>query len=225
MFRAVYESTWYHPIFFWVAGIALLVAVARRLPFLPAYLVLFVIEILADATLTSPWSPVPANTRIATVVSVVFVVLGDARFFLLVERARLGALSRRVWVVALGLSVVVPMASFVPQALFPNAFTDTRIVFLTYETMFFVLALALRAWLPRRDWKRDADRRWATLATNFEIVQYALWAIADVIILAGLDFGYALRLVPNTMYYVFFLPFVAWAAPRELTKSWRPARA
>ncbi len=225
MFRVVYESTWYHPVLFWIAGIVLLVAVARRLPFLAAFLVLFTVEILADATLTSPWSPVPSNTRVATVVSVVFVILGDARYFLLVERARLGALTRRAWLVAFGLSLVVPALSFFPQALFPAAYADGRMIFLTYEVMFLALALGLRAWIPRRPWPSDADRRWATLATNFEIAQYALWAAADVIILAGHDAGYLLRLVPNTMYYVFFLPFVAWIAPRELTRSWREARA
>jgi hypothetical protein len=69
------------------------------------------------------------------------------------------------------------------------------------------------------------DRRWSLFATHFEIAQYALWALADVIILGGHDVGYALRLVPNTMYYVLYLPFVAWSAPRDLADPWREARA
>jgi hypothetical protein len=50
---------------------------------------------------------------------------------------------------------------------------------------------------------------------SFEIVQYALWALADVLILSGMSWGFLLRIVPNSLYYAFFLPFVWWTAPRE----------
>jgi hypothetical protein len=37
---------------------------------------------------------------------------------------------------------------------------------------------------------------------------YGLWAAADVLILCGVDAGWPVRLVPNQLYYGFFVPFV-----------------
>ena len=39
---------------------------------------------------------------------------------------------------------------------------------------------------------------------------YGLWAAADVLILSGVDAGWPVRLVPNQLYYGFFVPFVWW---------------
>ena len=153
-------------------------------------------------------------------------VLGDARYFVLVERVRAGTLTARAWQLALAFSLLVPIASYLPQRAFPSAFSDLRLTFLTYEGMFLVLALGLRAWLPRRlASARAADRSWALRATEFEIVQYGLWVLADVLILRGHDVGFLVRFVPNTMYYVLFLPFAAWSAPQNQKGSWRAAHA
>jgi hypothetical protein len=228
MFQTVYESPLFHPVLFWIGGAAFVVALARRMPFLYAYLVVFALEILADATLTGPWSPVPGIRALATAVPLVFVILGDARYFVLVERARAGRLDARSIGVATGFSFLVPIASWLPQLAWPDAFGDTRRVFLLYEVMFIVLAAAMRAWLPRRLARTGADddaRRWAIRATEFQLAQYGLWTVSDLLILAGFDAGFALRLVPNAMYYVLFLPFVAWSAPRPLLEPWSPARA
>ena len=40
-------------------------------------------------------------------------------------------------------------------------------------------------------------------------VYYALWGIADALILAGFDAGWGLRVLPNQLYYSFWVP-VAW---------------
>jgi len=39
---------------------------------------------------------------------------------------------------------------------------------------------------------------------------YALWAAADLLIVAGFDAGWAVRLVPNQLYYAWYVPFVYW---------------
>jgi hypothetical protein len=129
--------------------------------------------------------------------------------------------------VAAGLALVVPVVSWMPQLAWPAAFAKSRHVFLLYEAMFVALAAAMRVWLTRRASSGDphGEMRWALRATDFELVQYALWVLADVVILAGADAGFLLRLVPSAMYYVLFLPFVAWSAPRELAPSWTRARA
>jgi hypothetical protein len=225
MFRAISESPLLHPLLFWVAGAALLLAVASRLPFLYAYLVAFGLEILADATLTSPWSPVPPNGHLATAVAVGFVILGDFRYFVALVRAHAReGMTRRGWLVAVGLSLVVPAVSQIPPLVFPAAFTDLRVTFLTYELLFFALALAVRLRLPALAGSAPYAA-WAARATDFELCQYGLWATADVVILSGYDAGFLVRVVPNLMYYVLYLPFVAWHAPRALAEPWREARA
>jgi hypothetical protein len=226
MWKDVYESSLFHPVLFWIAGALFVVAIATRMSFLQGYLVLGAFEILADATLTGPWSPVPQVKALATAVPLAFVIMGDARYFVIVERVRSGVLDRRAIATAIGFALVAPIASYVPQLLWPATFEKSRHVYLLYEAMFVLLAIGMRAWLPRRlaDAPEDA-RRWALKLTMFEIVQYALWATADVVILAGSDAGFALRLVPNAMYYVLFLPFVARTAPRALVEPWARARA
>jgi hypothetical protein len=226
MFRALYESPLYDPVLFWIAGAAFVIAIARRMPFLYAYLVVFALEILADATLTGPWSPVGSTKILSTAVPLAFVILGDARYFVIVERAALGSeRPLRAWLGALGFAFVVPVVSYIPQLLWPRTF-EGRSTYLLYELLFAGFAIALRVWLPRRlAGAAEDDRRWAIRATHFELAQYALWATADILILSGFDGGYALRLVPNTMYYVLFLPFVAWTAPRALALPWSNARA
>ena len=59
MWQSVYESSLFHPVLFWIAGAFFVVAIASRMKFLQGFLVLGAFEILADATLTGPWSPVP----------------------------------------------------------------------------------------------------------------------------------------------------------------------
>jgi hypothetical protein len=229
MFEHVYESAWFQPVFFWIGGAMFLLAIAARMPFLQGFLVLGAFEILADATLTGPWSPVPRVPALATAVPIAFVILGDARYFALVARALRGALDGRALAGAAGLAFVVPMLSWMPQLAWPAAFANSRHVFLLYEAMFVALAAAMRVGLARRASAASGggseELRWALRATDFELVQYALWTLADVVILVGVDAGFLLRLVPSAMYYVLFLPFVAWTAPRELAPSWTRARA
>ena len=46
---------------------------------------------------------------------------------------------------------------------------------------------------------------------GYVAVYYALWATADLLILGtGRDVAWALRIVPNQLYYAWYLPFVYW---------------
>ncbi len=223
MFERWYASALFHPVFFWIGGAVFVIALAARMPFLQGFLVLGAFEILADATLTGPWSPVPRVPALAASVPVLFVILGDARYFVLVARARRGRLDRRAALAAAGLAFIVPVVSWVPQLALPRAFENPRHVFLLYEALFASLVAGLRPWLPPRI--PEGARRWILRVTEVEIAQYMLWIVADLLILGGVEAGFLLRLVPNAIYYVFFLPFVAWTAPRELTGSWARAGA
>lgn len=223
MFQAIYQSPWHSPAAFWAAGIAFLAWWSRRQAFLVGFFALFTVEILADALASGGWSPLAGtNSPWATPISIAFVIVGDFRYFLLVERftrrpegSPREPTSRAAWAAAAALSFVVPVASgVVNQA---AQFADVRQTYLVYEAMFLVLALALRfVVLPRRLADAPLDvQRWLLRLTLFQVVQYGLWALSDVVILRGVDAGFLLRLIPNAMYYALFLPFVAATAPRE----------
>jgi hypothetical protein len=42
---------------------------------------------------------------------------------------------------------------------------------------------------------------------GFVVLYYVLWALADILALNGEDRGWALRMVPNQLYYGLFVPF------------------
>lgn len=226
MFRAIYDSPFHNPAAFWIAGVAFLAWWARRRAFLVAYVALFVVEILADALATGGWSPLSLlRSPWSTPIAIAFVILGDFRYFLLVERfaTKAGAeptapTSGRAWAAAAAMSLVVPIGSSIVNRAIAGRVTDTRWTFLVYEAMFVALAIALRAAiLPKRLASiAPSVRAWLLRVTTFEIAQYALWVTADVIILAGVEAGFLLRVVPNAMYYAAFLPFVARTAPAEV---------
>jgi hypothetical protein len=224
MFQRIYDSAWHHPGLCWIAGAPLLVFLCVRLAmagdgerrFLGALLVAFQIEIVLDAWLTGGLTPLTATA--ATVAAIVFVVLGDLRFFVVRERyghdARRGlgrALPR-----ALGWSLLVPIGQRIAVLIVPRLGAELRYVFLSYEVMFALLAVVLLLLVVRSPSITPAIRAWMTRLVVFELVQYALWATADVVILTGADAGFLLRLVPNAMYYAAFVPFVWLTAPAEL---------
>jgi hypothetical protein len=69
---------------------------------------------------------------------------------------------------------------------------------LCYALRFRALALWLR---------RGAHDPALRAVLGYVVAYYALWASADVLILAGVDFGWGLRVLPNQLYYSFFVPF------------------
>jgi hypothetical protein len=230
MFERIYDSTWHHPVLFWVIGGPLLLALLVRLRrrdagpgrFVAIWAVVFQLEILLDAWCTSPWSPFADSVK--TSAAIVFVILGDLRYFVLLGRfaRREGSEGGVGWRVmaAMAASLVVPLASWlVAPRIAPG---NSRVLFLVYELLFAAFALALRFLLLSERSTAGAARpkasdAWLRRVTWFEIVQYALWASADVVILTGHDVGFLLRLVPNTLYYAAFVPFAGWSFPRDET--------
>jgi hypothetical protein len=207
VFESIYGSPYHHPYFFWAAGLpflAWLLAWARRAGpessnlgwLLPA----FQVAILVDAWLTAPTSPLTG--ALAQNVAIAFVVIGDARYFLLLEHHGKGKPLGKAAAFALAWSLLIPIGSLVAK-LFS---TQKRVIFLTYESMFAVLALGLALFVVPR-LPEGPGRRYLRFLTWFEVAQYVTWASADVLILSGFDVGYLLRLVPNSMYYVAFVPF------------------
>ena len=221
-FERLYASPIHDPLFFWLAAAFFVLVLAARLPFLAGFLVVFTFEIAADALATGALSPIPKGASWGTPVAVAFVILGDFRYFLLVEHYRKEGRSRAaIFGSAAAWAFVVPVASFAARNIVPSLAAPMRVTFLTYELMFLVLALVLRvAVLPRTTATAAPDvRRWLLEITVFEIVQYALWATADIVILSGVEAGFLLRFAPNILYYGLLLPFILWRAPAGL-KTW-----
>ncbi|MEZ4293493.1 MAG: hypothetical protein R3B70_00840 [Polyangiaceae bacterium] len=222
-YERIYASPLHDPLFFWLAAALFVAVLAARLPFLAGFLVTFVFVTVADALATGALSPVPKGASWGTPLAVAFVILGDFRYFLLVERyAVKGRSLGRIFGVAAAWAFVVPVVSYALRNVVPSLAAPVRVTFLTYELLFLGLAIVLRAAvLPRRTAGAAPEvRRWLLEVTVFEVVQYTLWASADVAILSGIEAGFLWRLLPNAMYYAAFLPFVLARAPAA-ERTWR----
>jgi hypothetical protein len=221
--KAAYDSAWHHPFVAYVAGLWLLFAIARRLPFLYGYLTIFLVTILADATVTGGWSPVPLDTTAYTVLSVLFIVLGDLRYFVLAERVTRPRDS--LWAslrFSLPISLLMPVATGIMTRTIP-AMADTRVLYTVYEGAMGVMVLALdRLRFGTRG--VDADtRRWVHEVSLLFAVLYFGWALADVLLLAGIELGHLLRIVPNVLYYAGFLVCVYLRAPEAIKRARNPS--
>ena len=185
-----------------MASLLVIVWAWRKRPIPRAYATVFAIAIAADAYLNGPWTFVKANTGWATAVGVFFVIFGDFRYFVVFEESMQNArrLPRAVvW------AFVVPVTAQIIRWKLPRIESDERSTFLVYELLFFLLAAAIRIWrVPRAKIEIVARR-----ATQFEIVMYMTWIIADVgLMTVGSDAFYGVRLVANLMYYVALVPFM-----------------
>ena len=183
-------------------------------PFVRAYAIVFAIETMLDPLATGllpRWLGF-ADSWAATAILVLFVLLGDLRVLVLVVRlARPAASLAAVIGEATAWTLVVPVAAFALHsglvALFPDLPGQT--IWLVYELSFTVLAVFFRfVWVPRHV-ARGARCGFVEDVVEYALGYYLLWAAADVLILAaGIDEGWGLRVIPNQLYYSFYLPFV-----------------
>jgi hypothetical protein len=183
--------------------------------FVARYTLGFALESIFDAVATNPlsrWLGI-ADRPAGTAVLLFFVLLGDFRVFFLVFRfAEPRRALSRVAARAARWTLPVPLTAWSIDAvlrLFHPALPE-QAIWLVYEIAFLVLALwirarALDAWLPRGEPHRRALRAIVAYAATY----YGLWVAADgLILILGLDLGWGLRVVPNLLYYGFYVPFV-----------------
>lgn len=199
MFRALYDNPLHVPVAAWIACVVAVGLAARRKK-LFWFTAFFAVVCALDAWMTGPWTPLRSDSAAMTAAGITFVIAGDLRYFvLLVDATRK---TKRI-VLAVGLAFIVPVLVQIARA---AGLTELRKVFLLYELLFFALALAI--WFALRPRSPFARR-----LTLFEIAQYGLWAGADILLLAtGADAAWLIRIVPNLMYYAFFLIAAArWA--------------
>ena len=199
--------------------------------FVFAYSIVFALETMVDPFAGGPllrWLGVAAgNTQ--TAVMVLFVLLGDFRVFLLAlvlgAQDGGGRLREREVITACGWTLLVPLVAVAGEAAVRAVMANPpeQSIWIVYETAFVAMALVWRQVIvPARVRSGDAALR-AYLQTVwlYVAVYYALWALADVVIVAGMDGGWALRLVPNQLYYAWYVPFIYWRffSPRYAATS------
>lgn len=188
--------------------------------FVDAYCIVFAIETLLDPLATGPLVRVlgVADGRLGTAVMLLFVLLGDFRVYLLTF-ALIAIAGGRGWSAALpaalGATLAVPVAAYagtraleaVLGTLGPNG------IWPVYEALFAVVAAGMRTRLiPARLRHHPALNRYLRALLGYVVAYYALWLSADLLIqVAGLDLGWLLRMVPNQLYYAFWVPVVFFA--------------
>lgn len=173
----------------------------------------------------------PIATGLLGVPLVPFVLLGDFRVFALVlpvmqpGRPRASVLAE-----AAAWTLVVPVLAFGGF----RAVTALRgaepagvWLWIAYETAFALLTVFLMARVvpSRVGVERLAVRRYLRAVLGVVLAYYVLWVVSDVIVLRGQDGGWALRVLPNLLYYGAFVPiayarFFA-AASRRATQASR----
>jgi hypothetical protein len=200
-----YYSAWQEPWALWLAPFAFLAwralapppgagAVPAAKPFVITWTWLFVVETIADPLATGPLAKALGSEDASTALGLSFVLLGDFRIWWLVfavERPRGAALR------ALLPTAGVPIAAWLAvRALGP---LPGQALWLVHEALFVAVAFFVA---------RRTAGRFERSVLAYAGVYYALWAGADVLILAGVDAGWLLRCVPNQLYYGFTVPFV-----------------
>jgi hypothetical protein len=184
--------------------------------FVRAYTIFFAIETVLDPFVTGPlsrWLDI-AGSSSGMAVLIFFVVLGDFRVLLLLQRLARPALAReRLLAESAAWTLIVPLVALSLQQLLASLAHDLpeNTIWILYEVSFLVLALYLRT-VALPSWVgpgRPLRLRYLQSVATYVAVYYGLWALADVLITVfALDAGWALRVVPNQLYYAFYLPFV-----------------
>jgi hypothetical protein len=183
--------------------------------FVRRYGIAFAFLTVLDPLATGPLVRVlgGAGTKADLVLSCFFVLLGDFRVFWLLFRLSGPRVGRAAAVEAAGWTLLVPAAALSLHAGLGAAYPrlPENTLWLVYELCFTVLALVLRAYLlrARMGSASPALRRFVRAVAGYAALYYALWAISDTLILVfGLDAGWALRAVPNQLYYAWYVPLV-----------------
>jgi len=185
----------------------------------------FAIATMIDPISTGPLlrSDALENSVAKTLIPFFFVLLGDLRVLWLaigVARPERSLTQNLGW--AIGTTLIVPVGAGIGYGLTRWLVPDihSQLLWMIYEFGFFVLCVFFsRSWIPRSLANEPARASYLRALFGFSAVYYALWLIADLIIVLGdLDLGWAIRIFPNQLYYSFWAPFAYWrffSAPPE----------
>lgn len=216
--EAFYAGPVQHPLLLWAAAVLAFVSTRRRKGLhasVRRYCAGLTALSLVDAWLTANhvYGVGTLSGAAAGAVPLFFVLAGDFRFLLLLGAATpegtLAPTARRLGEAA-ALTCIVPILSQLVAAALPASASEPRVLFLVYELLFFALTAGLMAWHPGA-----RSVAWLAPVGRFVLLYYGLWAAADALLLAsGADLGFALRVVPNLLYYGGLIAVIGRAAER-----------
>ena len=182
----------------------------REDQFIAGYCLFWTLETLLDPIVGGPvaqalgWS----EGWMGSATLFLFVYLGDLRvftlFFGLCEGGTLGRAMAYALIVPIATGLIYGTASWLHPGL-PGQW-----MWLLYELGFAAMAVWLvRRWIPRScPSDREEVRSMLASCGAYVASYYLLWASCDVLILLGVDEGWGLRMLPNQLYYAFWVPFV-----------------
>lgn len=201
-----------------LSNLALILFAIFKRPPLMRYLLLFGFTTLIDILVASRLLPMPTDSA-QIAVEYLFVLIGDLRFILLLayflyaglgakdlEQLRLpGSVLKPAFIFTLFPTILVAAVGFAK----PQLMTEARHKFLAYELIFFALTtLWIFVVLPQKSLSAQ-NARFVKSAAVPVFLYYGLWSLADILILRGVEAGYAIRIVPNFLYYGVFLWWIA----------------
>jgi hypothetical protein len=187
----------------------------RAARFLRVYALVFTLETMLDPFAGGPvlrWLGL-ADRPGAMVVIFFFVLLGDFRVFVLVfalEAIRAGRGVRRALLEAAGWTFVVPILTLAVHRTLTTIAGEQpgQSLWLIYELGFLVMALVMRQRVVPARVPAAPLRAYLQTVLAYVAIYYSLWAASDALILAaGADAAWALRMVPNQLYYALYVPF------------------
>lgn len=180
--------------------------------FVDAFAVLFALETLLDPIATGPLARA-AGGAWPRALGVLFVLLGDFRVLLLVCFLAGGrnALRPALREAAL-LTPLVPLFAFASTRAAAAGLghpLPAHALWLVHETAFLGMVAFLRRRIvaAREPARPNPRERYLRAVTAYVAAYYGLWAAADALILAGVEAGFGLRVLPNQLYYALFVPF------------------
>ena len=189
----------------------------RAARFVSILAVVFAVETMLDPIATGPLLKLDAfrDNSAATIIPFVFVLLGDLRVLLLaVGVARPERTLHQNFSWALGTALIVPIVAGVGFTLAGWLWPDVhgQVLWMIYEFAFLALCIYLaRIWVPSQVPNDPSIAAFLRAIFGYSAAYYALWWTADILIVcADLDLGWAIRMVPNQLYYAFWVPFVYW---------------
>lgn len=216
MFEGFYQSSAQQPFLLWLLilmgwGLCAVTGWLARVPqsWMRLYAAVFTLTAAADAGFTANsvfgvFGPLPSEW--AATVPVLFVLVGDFRFYLWSElrmHSGLKAVSRAVvWM------CIVPAVIFLGvQPLLNGHAEQMRMLFLSYEVLF--LGVWTLYWTYNR--RRFRPKGAWSMAMAAPVLFYALWIGADLLILQGgviREIGFAVRVLANGLYYAAWIPWI-----------------
>jgi hypothetical protein len=188
----------------------------RAARFLGLYALVFTLETMLDPLFGGPvlrWLGL-ADRPEAMIVVFFFVLLGDFRVFVLVfglDAIQAGRGPGRALAEATAWTLIVPLVTLVVHRtlIAISGPLPGQALWLIYELGFLVIAFVVRERIVPARVADSRLRAYLRTVLAYVATYYGLWASADVLILAtGADRAWALRMIPNQLYYALYVPFV-----------------